>query len=220
MGTGLCIDVTGANIKDGAEIAMWPPGGGANQKWDIDSNGFIRSRANAIFVIDVNGGAKPAKGMTKVTTWTAAVSSADSAVLTRLGQVAHQRWHYDGHYIIGFDGRVLDVDGAQSAQGTKVLLYDHKPDNSKNQQWDYKDGYFITRMGTGLCIDVTGGPANVKDGSEIAMWPPGGGANQKWDIDHMGFIRSRANAKFCIDANCGPKPGKGAAKISVWSAGI
>jgi len=91
---------------------------------------------------------------------------------------------------------------------------------SPNQTWDYKDGYFMTRMGTGLCIDISGGAGNAKDGGELILWAPAGGANQKWDIDQFGFIRSRANAKVCIDVSGGAKPGKGLAKVHVWTAAI
>lgn len=220
MGTGLVIDISGAKIADGSELIMWKPKGSdnANQKWDIDAHGYIRSRANPDYVIDVNGGPNPAKGETKISLWKGHLSNGDSQLLTKLGQHANQRFWYDGNHIHGFDGRVLDVDGANSAKGTKLIFYDRKPGNSPNQTWDYKDGYFITRMGTGFCIDISG--AQTKDGAELILWDRHDGSNQKWDIDGYGFIRSRANNKFVIDVNGGPNPKQGSTPVSLWSAAL
>jgi hypothetical protein len=224
MGTGFCIDVSGGagNVKDGGQLILWKPANGNNQKWDIDSAGYIRSRHNHNFCIDVNGGAKPAKGLTAVSVWTCAIPGAHAHVIGKLQTCANQRFHYDaasGH-ITGFDGRCLDIEGGSKAEGAKVIYYDKGAGSAPNQTWDYKDGYFISRNGTGFCIDVSGGAGNVKDGGQLIVWKPANGANQKWDIDAYGFIRSRANHKFCIDVNGGAKPAKGATPISLWTAAV
>jgi len=169
MGTGFVIDVSGgtANVKDGGSLILWKPAGSNNQKWDIDSAGYIRSRHNGNFCIDVNGGAKPAKGLTAVSVWTCAIPHAHAAVIGKLQTSANQRFHYDAASgtITGFDGRCLDINGGSKAEGTSVIYYDKSGANgSANQQWDYKDGYFISRNGTGFVLDVSGGAGNVKDG--------------------------------------------------------
>jgi hypothetical protein len=212
------IDINGGQIKDGTDLIMWQPTGGANQKWDIDEHGYIRSRANNAFVIDVNGGPKPGKGSAKVTLWTGAVSRDNSSIVHRLKSCQHQRWHYDAKsgFITGFDGRCLDIDGASKAAGATLIFYDKH--GGPNQQFDYKDGHFVSRLGTGFVIDIDGG--QIKDGTKLIMWQVTGGANQKWDIDQYGFIRSRAGARQCIDVNGGAKPGKGSAKVTIWTSFI
>jgi len=110
----------------------------------------------------------------------------------------------------------LDIDGASKAAKAKVLFYDRH--GGPNQQFDLKDGCFVSRLGTGFVIDIDG--AQMKDGTDLIMWQPTGGANQKWDIDQFGFIRSRANARFVIDVNGGAKPAKGSTRVSLWTSAI
>jgi len=143
--------------------------------------------------------------------------AAPAALASNIG--ANQRFQYtsSGH-LVGFDGRCLDVNEGSRAEGASLIYYDKANYDSPNQQWDYKDGYFMTRMGTGFVIDVSGGAANVKDGGSLILWSPAGSDNQKWDIDSNGFIRSRANPRFCIDVNGGAYPAKGMTAVSVWTA--
>jgi len=219
MGTGFVIDISGGKIADGAELILWAPHGGANQKWDIDSFGFIRSRANNKFVIDLNGG-KPGKGLGKVTLWTGAASKEQADLAHKLQQHQHQRWHYDNKtgFITAFDGRVLDVDGGSKAEGAKLIVWPKKQGgDATNQQFEYKDGSFYSKMGTGFVIDISGGKFN--DAAEIILWRSTGGANQKWDIDQYGFIRSRGNGKFGLDVSGGAKPSQGASKVCLYTVG-
>jgi hypothetical protein len=143
-----------------------------------------------------------------------------TALESTLEASTHQRWHYDAKtgLITGFDGRVLDVEGGSKAKAAKVLYYDKKPADNLNQQWDYKDGYFVTRMGTGFVIDVNGG--SMTNGTALILWDPNGQNNQKWDIDEWGYIRSRGSNAMVIDVNGGPKPGKGATPVSLWQGAI
>jgi len=112
---------------------------------------------------------------------------------------ANQRFHWDAKtgIIKGWDGRVLDVEGNSNAIGAKVVYGPDKGQN--NQRWDYVDGEFKTRMGTGFVIDTWGGPDAVKDNGELRMGPSKGGAWQKWDVDRFGHIKSRHNNKFVFD---------------------
>lgn len=218
MGTGFVIDINGGTVANGTDIILWPHHGGPNQKWDIDEHGFIRSRANAAFGLDLAGG-KPGKGLGKVCLWTTSATPAQAELASKLGKHQNQRWHYDAKsgFITGFDGRVLDVDGGSKAQGAAVILWPKKAADSQNQQWDYKDGHFVTRMGTGFVIDISGGAYANK--SPLILWAPHGGANQKWDMDEYGFIRSRGDRKFGIDLAGGAVPSQGAGKMQIFTLG-
>lgn len=205
MGTNFVIDINGGTVANGTDLILWPHHGGPNQKWDIDHFGFIRSRANPNFGIDISGG-QAAKGPGKVILWTLAATAAQSAVAKALQLHQHQRWHYDAKtgFLTGFDGRVLDVNGGAATQGTKLILWPKKAADNLNQQWDFKDGHFISRMNTKFVIDINGG--TYANGTGLILWPPHGGPNQKWDMDQYGFIRSRGNAAFCIDVQGGAIP--------------
>jgi len=217
MGTGFVMDIHGGTIANGTHLIVWENQNKPNQKWDIDYHGYIRSRANNSFCVDVNGGPNPGKGLTPLSLWTAAATFDQSEWVRKLQGAQNQRWHYDhksGH-ITGYDGRVLDVNGGSTEKGTKVIFFDKKPDHSPNQQFDYKDGCFVTRMGTNFVVDINGG--NMANGTELILWENQGKPNQKWDIDQFGVIRSRLNNTFVIDVSGGAIPGKGVGKIHIWT---
>jgi|SwirhirootsSR2_FD_contig_121_455417_length_1203_multi_3_in_0_out_0_1 hypothetical protein len=119
----------------------------------------------------------------------------------------NQRFSYDAKtgIIKGWDGRVLDVEGASNAIGAKLL---YGPDKGgSHQRWDYVNGEFKTRMGTGFVIDTWGGPDAVKDNAELRMGPSKGGKHQQWDIDKFGHIKSRHNPAFVFDVHGGKSHG-------------
>jgi hypothetical protein len=209
MGTGFVIDTWGGPdaVKEGAQLKMGPSKNMNHQKWDIDAHGFIRSRHNHHFVVDVVG-AKPAETsnvMSDICLWKAKATDHQLHEYAKLKGAFNQRFRYDAGsgLIYGWDGRVLDVFGGSKDIGAKVAYGPSK--NGDHQKWDYVNGEFKTRMGTGFVIDTWGGPDAVKDGAQLKMGPSKNMNHQKWDIDAYGFIRSRHNGKFVIDV-VGAKP--------------
>lgn len=54
---GLCLDVAGASMNQGARVILWPCHGGANQRWRLDGSGRIRSMmAGVPRCLDMNVG--------------------------------------------------------------------------------------------------------------------------------------------------------------------
>jgi len=221
MGTGFVIDINGGNINNGTDLILWHAKGNdnANQKWDIDAFGYIRSRANNNMCIDLSGGM--GKGAGKIHLWTTSATKAQVDLVQKLKLHQHQRFHYDKHsgFITGFDGRVMDVNGGSKEAGAKLIMYPKKANDNANQQFDYKDGFFVTRMGTGFVIDINGG--NISNGTDLILWNAKGNdnANQKWDVDEYGFIRSRANNKMGLDVKGGPVPSQGATPVILYTIG-
>ena len=78
-------------------------------------------------------------------------------------------------------GRVLDVPGGQTANGTPVQVWDANG-SAANQQWRASqngDGsYTLTNIASGRVLDEPGGQTG--NGTRMAIWDANGGANQHW----------------------------------------
>ncbi|MFY1690460.1 endo-1,4-beta-xylanase [Plantactinospora sp. WMMB782] len=103
-------------------------------------------------------------------------------------------------------GRCLDVNGASSANGAQMLIWDCH--SAANQQFT-QNGRALQVMGK--CLDV---PNNAAAGTRAQIWDCTGGANQQWVLNSNGTI-SNAQTGLCLDVN-GNNTANGTAVI-VWS---
>src|SRR6266498_1706352 len=76
--------------------------------------------------------------------------------------------------ITGFGGKCVDVAGANSANGTRVQLYECNGTSAQN--WTASNAQLVN-PGSGKCLDATG-PSSA-DGTPLQIWTCTGGANQK-----------------------------------------
>ena len=91
-------------------------------------------------------------------------------------------------------GRCLDVDGASTAAGASVLLWDCH--TAANQLWTTWAGGEIRVFGD-KCLDAHNqGTAN---GTRVVTWSCNGQDNQKWTVHSDGSIRN-VRAGLCLDA--------------------
>ncbi|MCX3058581.1 endo-1,4-beta-xylanase [Streptomyces beihaiensis] len=78
-------------------------------------------------------------------------------------------------------GRVLDVPAGQTANGTRLQVWDANG-TAANQQWratENSDGsYTLTNIGSGRALDEPGGQTG--NGTRMEIWDANGGANQHW----------------------------------------
>ncbi|MFV6026817.1 PQQ-dependent sugar dehydrogenase [Streptomyces sp. NPDC056264] len=96
----------------------------------------------------------------------------------------------------GVGGRCLDVDNAQTADGTKIQLW--TCNGSTAQRWTAAaDG---TVRALGKCLDVSGG--GTADGTRIQLWTCNGTAAQTWAPQADGTVRNPQSGK-CLDASGG-----------------
>jgi type 1 glutamine amidotransferase len=94
----------------------------------------------------------------------------------------------------GVNGKCLDVDGAQTADGTKVQIW--TCNGSGAQRWTVPgDG---TVRALGKCLDVSGGGS--ADGTRIQLWTCNGTGAQAWSAQPDGTVRNPASGK-CLDAS-------------------
>jgi endo-1,4-beta-xylanase len=102
-------------------------------------------------------------------------------------------------------GRCLDVNGASSANGAQMLIWDCH--TGANQQFT-QNGRALQVMGK--CLDV---PNNAAAGTRVQIWDCSGAANQQWVFNSNGTI-SNAQTGLCLDVN-GGSTANGSAVI-VW----
>ncbi|MFE9134564.1 ThuA domain-containing protein [Streptomyces sp. NPDC007355] len=96
----------------------------------------------------------------------------------------------------GVGGKCLDVDNAQTADGTKIQLW--TCNGSAAQKWTVSgDG---TLKALGKCLDVSGGGS--ADGTRIQLWTCNGTGAQKWAPQPDGTVRNPQSGK-CLDASGG-----------------
>ncbi|MGW0927690.1 lectin [Streptomyces sp. NPDC002644] len=96
----------------------------------------------------------------------------------------------------GVNGKCLDVDGAQTADGTKVQIW--TCNGTAAQRWTVPgDG---TLRALGKCLDVSGGGS--ADGTRIQLWTCNGTAAQVWNAQADGTVRNPSSGK-CLDASGG-----------------
>ncbi|WP_251015121.1 RICIN domain-containing protein [Streptomyces sp. ISL-99] len=68
----------------------------------------------------------------------------------------------------------MDVSGQDTANGTKVGIYDCN--GQANQKWTFYSDGTIRGVQSGLCLDVS------QSTPKTQLWSCWGGSNQKWQI--------------------------------------
>ncbi|MGX7673909.1 RICIN domain-containing protein [Plantactinospora sp. DSM 117369] len=89
-------------------------------------------------------------------------------------------------------GRCLDVNGASSANGAQMIVWDCH--TNANQQFS-QSGQTLQVLGK--CLDL---PANAAAGTQVRIWDCGGGTNQQWNVNSNGTISNAQNG-LCLDVN-------------------
>ncbi|MFB7084901.1 ricin-type beta-trefoil lectin domain protein [Streptomyces sp. NPDC056296] len=96
----------------------------------------------------------------------------------------------------GVNGKCLDVDNSQTADGTKVQMW--TCNGTGAQQWTLPgDG---TVRALSKCLDVSGGGS--ADGTKIQLWTCNGSGAQTWEPQADGTVRNPQSGK-CLDASGG-----------------
>ncbi len=112
--------------------------------------------------------------------------------------------------IVGKDGKCLDLNAGNTANGTHIQMWSCQGGNS-NQNWKVVDAQ-IKHTPSGKCVDVSGN--NSANGTKIILWSCHGGNNQKWKVEG-GKIKGLAGK--CLDV-----PGGNTAngtQMQLWSCG-
>jgi Ricin-type beta-trefoil lectin domain/Ricin-type beta-trefoil lectin domain-like len=169
---GKCIDVQGADAANLTPIILFDCHGGANQQWRTVSltGTMIVGLANKC--LDAQGGST--ENLTPI-------------ILFNCHGGANQRWAFKvtdptftgGGPVIGTivgqgSGKCLDVQGANAANLTPIILFDCH--GGPNQQWTL--GASGQLLSLGKCLDVRG--ADPADRTPIILFDCHPGPNQEW----------------------------------------
>jgi uncharacterized repeat protein (TIGR02543 family) len=185
---GMVLDIYKAQITNGTAIIQWPWNNSANQKWRVientDGSITFASALNPNYAIDVYGGSGQAG--TKLILWQIGSNKPNQA--WRINEIVPTVT--DGIYTIrtaGQGARSLDIEGASTNDGARMLLWDFH--GGANQQfilhYVQNTGYYtITNVNSGKSVDVFGG--SVAQGTQIIQWPLHGKLNQQWALEPVG----------------------------------
>ncbi|MEU9521677.1 ThuA domain-containing protein [Streptomyces sp. NPDC048224] len=98
----------------------------------------------------------------------------------------------------GVNGKCLDVDGAQTADGTRIQLW--TCNNTRAQTWTTTGTGTGALKALGKCLDISGGA--TADGTKIQLWTCNGTGAQTWNPQPDGTLRNPQSGK-CLDASGG-----------------
>ncbi|MBP2704509.1 lectin [Microbispora sp. RL4-1S] len=118
VGSGRCLDVSGASQSNGAQAQIWDCNGQNNQQWTLTSASELRVYGNKC--LDVNGGST-ANGAT--------------VIIWDCNGQNNQKWRFnsDGSITAVGANKCLDVPGSATANGTKLAIWDCN--GGSNQRW-------------------------------------------------------------------------------------
>ncbi|TMR99199.1 RICIN domain-containing protein [Nonomuraea basaltis] len=118
VGSGRCLDVSGASQANGAQAQIWDCNGQANQQWTSTSAGELRVYGTKC--LDVNG---------------AGTADGTSVIIWDCNGQNNQKWRLNADGTITAIGanKCLDVSGAGTANGTKVHIWTCT--GGTNQKW-------------------------------------------------------------------------------------
>ena len=85
----------------------------------------------------------------------------------------------DGTISNPHSGKVLDISGNKTADGTNICLYEKH--GRVNQKWVINEDGTIINPHSGKALDVSG--SGTANGTNIQLWSRHGRANQQWILE-------------------------------------
>ena len=175
------LDVNGASNSDGANVQIYTSNSTFNQKWSVK---LVSGRKNAYTIESLCSGKFLASVGSNVVQsaydqnsqnqmWTPVQVDAGSVVLQNVGT-----------------GKVLDVNGGNTTDGTNVQIYDEN--GSLAQKFIFreakavKSATYVFHSGANFnqVMDLNG--SSGQDGANVTSWASSGAGNQKWNVNDNG----------------------------------
>ncbi|MFD0820918.1 PQQ-dependent sugar dehydrogenase, partial [Micromonospora zhanjiangensis] len=97
--------------------------------------------------------------------------------------------------VTGLGGKCLDINGAGTADGTKIQLW--SCNGGTNQTWTI-DGQVWRNPNSNKCLDATGG--GTANGTKVQLFTCTGGAGQNWAAQADGSVRNPQSNR-CLDVS-------------------
>ena len=110
--------------------------------------------------------------------------------------------------IVGLGGKCIDVNGASSANGTAVQLYDCN--GSSAQQWSVGNTDGSIRA-LGKCMDVASG--STTNGAKIQLYDCNATGAQKWTVSNGALVNTGSGK--CLDVT--GKSSANGTRLQIWT---
>lgn len=185
----LRIDVNGglSNLKNGTNVQIYTQNETPAQKWQLKYNAqdgtYTITNPYQELSLDVaNGG----------------TGNGSNVQMYAQNGTPAQKWYIlpqgDGYSIVSMkSGRVLDINSGSSNSGANVQIYE--PNKTKAQTWKFQqstmeqvvqDGIYEIVAGTSdkKAIDVNGGAAGARNGTNVQIYERNQTDAQKWKITY------------------------------------
>lgn len=178
--SGLALDIASGGSDNGTKVQVWHGNYTNAQVWVpvVSSSGPI---ANGIYELRISSGL----------TMESAGDSTTNASAIQIGtknNSTSEKWHVsrqpNGYYVIRntVSGRVLDVEGASTANGTRIQLFNPNVSTCA-QRWiiagSDSQGYTLQSACSHKVLDVQNGAITTPE-TPVQLWDTNNTASQKW----------------------------------------
>lgn len=178
VGSRQCLDVADANAADGHPVGLWACNNTGAQRWTMAPDGTVRALGRCL-TVDGSGAAvmgacatrwDSADGLLRTGGQCLDSSSGRLRLAACAGGTAQTfALPRPADRITGIDGKCIDVDGAKTANGTRIWLFGCNGTGAQDWKVD-ADG---TLRALGKCMDVPSGfTTQLRDcsGAESQRW--------------------------------------------------
>lgn len=182
-------DVSDGSRQNGANVHLWEKSGVQNQGFNVEyiGNGYYKIvAAHSGKVLDIHDGNMNNFNNIKQWDW--------ADVLSQMWVIVPRGNGYYSIHSAKNTNYVLDVNGANSKNGTNIQLYQYNGSKAQLFRFDSfvtaspcvsNGSYYITSSLNGSSVlDVQN--AGVNNGANVHLWAKSGVNNQKFSVDHIG----------------------------------
>ena len=185
----LVMDVDGGIPNENTNVHLWWFNNTFAQKWQIekierqapidnaaltDGKYIIKSKIDTNKTIDIDGGAETASNGNNIQLWR------NNGTNAQIWNVTHNESDDTYSIINDYNGKAIDVDGAQTVRGTNIQLWNSNYTCAQKWRVTKEEEEYITLTSacSELVLDVSGGKADL--GANINLWTANGTDAQKW----------------------------------------
>ncbi|WP_158839387.1 glycoside hydrolase family 3 C-terminal domain-containing protein [Saccharothrix deserti] len=206
VNAGSCLDVADADDAAGTPVQLWSCNGTAAQRWTVTPEGTVRAlgrclapSGDAVVLADCAGQRWTVADGGPLRSGDRCLDSSGGALrLAPCAGGAAQTWQppRPADRVTGIAGKCVDVDGANTGNGTVVWLFDCNGTGAQDWKLD-ADG---SLRALGKCMDVTNGWTDP--GTPVQLWDCNGTAAQQWRAAPGGALVNIESGR-CLDARNG-----------------
>jgi beta-glucosidase len=201
---GNCLDVTSGGTVSGTLVELYTCNGSGAQVWQPQSDGALLNPQSGLCLTDPGSSTNPGT-QTQIQ---ACNGASDQVWKSPAGTTSGGGGTTGTGAVTGYQGLCLDVNGANTANGTKVDIYTCNGTNA--QQWTVESN--STLQALGKCLDVTGG--GTANGTLVDLYTCNGTGAQVWQAGANGSLVNPQSGTCLDDTGLSTTPGT---QVQIWS---